>query len=290
MTIQKLENHVHSAKDKLSHLLEGNDSKEESGVLVTMPTPIPRDHPDNDSGHAGDDSNDSLEPPSYSRGANCNNIQIVRESTPVSPKSSVQSMKMKRRASLRSLGSCASERFTELRDAIAVDLEHAKYISANLRSAICSDLAEASFGCKSATYQYVQSRQDLSGAIAGSYDLDDNCDTYSYVSSHLPRRPASVASSCEASSVGSRHSRCSSCDSISALSNDKMYPGSCPGTTPRTHRRTSPWRQSRSRRVGRRHSWKRRPIEKVYSIQEPRDPHTNQVGVAFRRDLTATPV
>ena len=155
------------------------------------------------------------------------------------------------------------------RDDITNDLNTAGCLSDDLKDSIHNDL----HSCRSSVsgaYELIRSRQDLAGSIAQSYDLEDNCDTYSYISNCLSNANSGATS---ARSNMRRHSFCSSCDSHnSVLANDSMYPGQL--------------RDKRRNRKARRESWKHDSRQKIYSVQQPLEPrHTTYSGVAFTRNL-----
>ncbi|XP_060073564.1 gamma-aminobutyric acid type B receptor subunit 2-like [Ylistrum balloti] len=110
-----------------------------------------------------------------------------------------------------------------LRDEIDADLTHAHMLSTSLRASISNELQKMTTN-NTWYYDSMKSRQDVVGSVARSYDLEDNSDTYSYVSSYvpckIPRRKLDY------NSIPSP-SLDYSCDSLSTtLANDKLYPDS----------------------------------------------------------------
>ena len=69
-------------------------------------------------------------------------------------------------------------------------------------------------------YESIRSRQDIAGSVAKSYDLEDNEDTFSYVSSYL--QPSFPKKNLEYTLRNS--TLCMSAESVSAIDNDKLYP------------------------------------------------------------------
>ncbi|KAK3107075.1 hypothetical protein FSP39_006399 [Pinctada imbricata] len=69
-------------------------------------------------------------------------------------------------------------------------------------------------------YESIRSRQDIAGSVAKSYDLEDNDDTFSYVSSYLnPTFPKKNLDYTLRNST-----LCISAECVSAIDNDKLYP------------------------------------------------------------------
>lgn len=115
-----------------------------------------------------------------------------------------------------SLRSYPTQKLDCLRDEIDADLAHAHMLSTSLRTSISNDLQKSTTD-NSWFYESMKSRQDVVGSVARSYDLEDNSDTYSYVSSYIPCKIPTRNHKTSVTNI--------SCDSLSTtLANDKLYP------------------------------------------------------------------
>lgn len=170
------------------------------------------------------------------------------------------------------------QKISRLRDSIAQDLETVEHMSTHMRESIAYELTHRKRDSR--VYDDVKTRQDLAGAIADSYDLTDDSDTYSYVSNYLGY------SSDGNGGMRSNHSyrnsnlsrlQCSSCESVTTLENDSFYPNQ----PVRKHKRKHKW----SKRIGHRDTWKREPRQKVYTIQDAQQPQVLNSAVAVTRTL-----
>ena len=177
---------------------------------------------------------------------------------------------------------------SRLRDSlgdIAQELRKVDHISSSLCNSFHEDLARA--GARSfLVYEQVRARQELTGSIVDSYDLDDQSDTYSYVSNHLmtvrSQVPAQFANNNGGyhtdaeSSLGTPH-RSSSSESLSTLGNDRYYPSVVHGKFGK--------RTRRAKKLGRRNSWKREARPKIYTVFAPKHVETTNTARAGVRML-----
>ncbi len=105
--------------------------------------------------------------------------------------------------------------------------------------------------------------QEIAGSIVRSLDLDDNSDTYSFLSAHLSNSSHGYENGGYLSDLETSMSiQCSSQESLSTLGNDKYYPGTEGGYEKKRKRR---------KRFGRRNSWKREAKPKIYIVQMPQE-------------------
>ncbi|XP_074652841.1 uncharacterized protein LOC141907168 [Tubulanus polymorphus] len=292
MTIQSLQLHVVTAQDKLLKLVELDEretnEKRDSGFEVD--TSGSSTH-ENDSGHAGSLTVTSFDVTKINGTlAELNDSFISEVDTDIAEP--FRARIMTRQMSRNSVYSCGSERYSE----IARELETVGSITHKLRTTIHSELSCCQQR-KSHIYDMISSRQDIVGSIADNFQLGDDYDTHSFISSYL-RRAATLSLfsystqgrsddnvsqySTAHSSISriSRHSGyCTSCDSLNAIGNDKFYPSS-----PKFKRH----RRRHGRRRSRRSRWKQEPRDKVYTIQEPREPMKNVTNLAVRREIIST--
>ena len=193
----------------------------------------------------------------------------------------------------------SNEHFDKWKDTVANDLEFLKQLSSNLRDSIAQDLHsvisfretskrdsraydQCSIGDRQASRFSSQFEENMVESIAGSYNLSGDSDTYSLTNSIF------TGYSTDGDNT-SRLAYCSSLESINTIGNDTLYP---PSDLSFTKRRVSSLRRrsssKRKHRIGKRGSWKREPIPKIYTIQQARPPIMNLASVAFTRNLTDT--
>ena len=123
--------------------------------------------------------------------------------------------RQRRRHSANSVASV--ERFTELRAAIAEDLQRARSLSNVLGNSVNKQLDHLQrLRCRRArrSSSSTRSREDLAESIVSSYGLDDTGDTFTFVSSFL-----SVPSLSDRGGEGAR-----SLGNLSVLDSDALYP------------------------------------------------------------------
>ncbi|XP_013407592.1 gamma-aminobutyric acid type B receptor subunit 2 [Lingula anatina] len=270
-TIKELENHVHNAKSKLLKMMDP-EGRQDSGLDIDLST----SSLENENEKPGDCKGKEAKESEYASRVN----SLYHQSRPTP---AVWNMKYSgrgsRRSSVKSVESYAN--ITRLRDSIALDLNVVQNLSSTLRESISNDLSPRR-QCTTHYYDNVRTRQDLASAIAGSYDLADDSDTYSYVSNHL-------GYSSDGSAVGyprrtngyiPRLEKSASMESVSTLDNDKYYP-SVPSQSSRSTKK------KRKKRFG---HWKREPRPKVYTVQDAQEPNVVQSNVAVTRNLNKTVV
>ncbi|XP_074647707.1 uncharacterized protein LOC141903485 [Tubulanus polymorphus] len=332
VTIQSLQTHVVSARQKLVRLMVDQEFVDtpiydsgygDTGAEYQLPSSDLQSSPNTiDSGVSTQGSpplNDVPEPQ-----CTCPHSHGHELDESMATNRSLKNSKLKRRASLRSvksIKSCASERIVY---GLVKDLDNLNDISTHLRTAIVKEIDTCR--PKSAVYDDICAKQNLAGTIADSYALDDNCATYNFIRTYM-RREGHV--SCDASVVspptgqsikngmdvsraprtlescgyvsgpGSAMSRCSSCDSINYLSNDRFYP--TPTSRRSRYGARASGRSTLSTRSGRRRSRRNRGLKtattatdirtvhpKDVIVQMPRDPLQNITNVAKRREIAST--
>ncbi|OWF36093.1 probable G-protein coupled receptor 156 [Mizuhopecten yessoensis] len=109
-----------------------------------------------------------------------------------------------------------------LREEIDADLTHAHMLSTSLRASISNDIQKTTTN-NMWFYDSLKSRQDVVGSVARSYDLEDNSDTYSYVSSYVPCKIP--RKKLDYNSIPSPSLNYSGDSLSTTLANDRMYPG-----------------------------------------------------------------
>ena len=151
-----------------------------------------------------------------------------------------------------SLHSVSTEfKLAQLRESIANELNQAHSLSSTLRDSISKDL-----NISHKENSWVQDaipvkKTDIAGSIAQSYDLSDDSDTYSYVSSYVPSCTPPYTLN-----TAAHQNFYASSDSLTTLGNDKLYPAS--------------HNNSKHKRKKNKHynSHKRELKKKVYIIQD----------------------
>ena len=146
-----------------------------------------------------------------------NNMESYESYVDMNGTASQSCRKAKRPSSLYSIASLTSlSKLSKLKAAVD-DASTPNTLSSCLQASCSADLDR---GGKHRSWMYdsLHSRKELAGAIAKSYNLEDNCDTYSYVSSYLP------SSSSLFHGQDPFRYRCSSEDSLTTLANDRLYP------------------------------------------------------------------
>lgn len=115
-----------------------------------------------------------------------------------------------------------SNKLSYLRDSIANDLTQAHDLSSTLKDSISKDLnishTENTWVQDSIPFQ----KNDIAESITQSYDLSDDSDTYSYVSSYIPTWTPSLAINQQKHYV--KRDYVTSPENIITLANDKLYP------------------------------------------------------------------
>ena len=115
------------------------------------------------------------------------------------------------------------EKLSEIRAAIAHDLQHARSLSNVLGNSVSKELDNVFRRHRRRQLRRrsssTRSREDLAGSIVGSYGLEDTSDTFSFVSSFL-----SVPSLHAVTNDGYALVSSSSADGLSVLDNDALYP------------------------------------------------------------------
>ncbi|XP_036358945.1 probable G-protein coupled receptor 156 isoform X2 [Octopus sinensis] len=115
-----------------------------------------------------------------------------------------------------------SKKLSYLRDSIANDLTQAHDLSSTLKDSISKDLnishTENSWVQDSIPFQ----KNDIAGSITQSYDLSDDSDTYSYVSSYIPTWTPTLTFNQQKHYV--KKDCATSPENIITLANDKLYP------------------------------------------------------------------
>ncbi|XP_071094942.1 gamma-aminobutyric acid type B receptor subunit 2-like [Haliotis cracherodii] len=252
-TIKELQQHLTSARDKLLQITE-EQVKQDSGLDIDLSSSSGQDEDSTMAPHDEDISSihgDSYYPMHHHPSPDI----LYRSNARVSSGHS-------------SAGSVASlSKLYKLKNSLVEDISQANTISANLRNSLSKDLDQIGKR-RSWIYDSVRSRQELAGSIAKSYNLDDNGDTYSYVSSYLP-------SSCsvfnlDPSSRKQRHY--GSAESLATLANDRLYP--------------SVTEQRREARRKLRHGHSNR--DKVYTIQNAPLPECVQNVVSHKQSSSDT--
>ncbi|XP_041373914.1 uncharacterized protein LOC121386929 [Gigantopelta aegis] len=198
--IQVLQKHLDNAQEKLTQIKVNQEGKQDSGLDLSSSishedgceiTVLHKDHYNIESYESYMDMNGTI---------------------------TQSCQKAKRPSSLYSMASVASlSKLAKIRDAVVDDISQANVLGSNLRNSLSKDMDKAGKR-RSWMYDSVRSRQELAGAIAKSYNLEDNCDTYSYVSSYLP------SSSSLFHNKDPYHRHCSSDESLTTLANDRLYP------------------------------------------------------------------
>ncbi|XP_033757798.1 probable G-protein coupled receptor 156 [Pecten maximus] len=236
--IQILEGHLRNAKVKLTRMPSEREVKVDSGLDISsssFPDDEVRESPDGQTANT----------PATIVKVNKPVQQQRSETIPVTPDQSLPrpnkansdftSYRVTRKRPLKrerehntwnrqkQLQSFPTQELDCLREEIDADLTHAHMLSTSLRASISNELQKMTTN-NTWFYDSMKSRQDVVGSVARSYDLEDNSDTYSYVSSYvpckIPRRKLDY-NSIQSPSLNY------SCDSLSTtLANDKLYPGS----------------------------------------------------------------
>lgn len=229
--IQNLQHHLTTAKDKLMEI-----SSEDVNQVISVDVDLALNCPPSDyqksshlplqgcetdtNSNGGTDFYPASCPLSLDQSINptiykCQNINYLYQS---------QLRQMKRKNSTKSVQSSLHSVTTEfklaqLRESITNELNQAHSLSFTLRDSISKDL---NISHKENTW--VQDaipvkRTDIAGSIAQSYDLSDDSDTYSYVSSYVPSWTSPYSLSTPA-----HQNVYASSDSLTTLGNDKLYP------------------------------------------------------------------
>ena len=138
------------------------------------------------------------------------------------------------------------DKLSEIRSAIAQDLQHARSLSNILSNSVSKELDNVyrrHRRLQRRRSSSTKSREDLAGSIVGSYGLEDTTDTYSYVSSFLSVPSLHVTNEGYAGvSLGD----------VSVLDNDALYPDrrrknsmTSRAGTDHVHKNTSKWKNHR---------------------------------------------
>ncbi|XP_046552845.1 gamma-aminobutyric acid type B receptor subunit 2-like [Haliotis rubra] len=201
-TIKELQQHLTSARDKLLQITE-EQVKQDSGLDIDLSS---SGQEEDSTMTPHDEDISSIHGDSY--------YPIHHHPSPdIHYRSHISS-------GHSSAGSVASlSKLYQLKNSLVEDISQANTISANLRDSLSKDLDQLGKR-RSWIYDSVRSRHELAGSIAKSYNLDDNGDTYSYVSSYLP-------SSCSVFNLDPacrKHRHYGSAESLATLANDRLYP------------------------------------------------------------------
>jgi len=93
------------------------------------------------------------------------------------------------RSNSESIRRYPAQEMLNLKEEIDADLTLAHELSTSLRNSIENDL-QRSINDNTCNWVFdsMKSRQDVAGSVARCYDLEDNSDTYTYVSNYFPRK------------------------------------------------------------------------------------------------------
>ena len=183
--IGTLQKHLDIAKEKISALPEEIEIKQDSGLEI------------DDDNNNDNDLYETLRTPASSRRIDRSSLYRVDglnssedtdfESLDEAEDHPRQNTKLKYCPSIRSYTSHRSfvEEFTDIRNSIAAELCTAQAINTELKDSYEKDFRR-SYSETEWLYE-VKDADDLTNSIAQSYDLDNNRETLSYLSSYIPR-------------------------------------------------------------------------------------------------------